>query len=1056
MSKLNINDNGVEVTLGQLEILLGKQQAVLGNFERDLILRTSGNIRIQVGNKFYDLAINGNVIGGTPTKTTLIVNNLTGLVYPGDAYFVYTTDNSTLYITVNGEYRPITSSDDEDEDSPQNIYLSYLDSQTLTGVQKNLVLHNSGLLLNNFSEIVASNPASVYQNQLIYAADTRRFYALNNNVNSAEYISWDPLFIDRQGDTVTGNLFIEAASDKGKASNISLHVLSNSNRYGLGLSTDQFNGIFVGSKDLNTGLAIYDSAGSASFISAQDRTVRFLTNGRAEAFNPLTLYEDTVGISGSTPYGYKFSVNGNTYLNGRTTVTDFIKSNDYIAGTTGTGFSIYEDSDKWYLEIDYLKLRSSSEYAGDVNDTKALNGSLFLDFSIILKDIVLYETIPIFTRAQVSGKFSDTSGTIIPLSAKGTKVNVISTAITDLVDINSGTDPGDPTYHPIDLTFGIGDMNSSGVPISGTSYIRDTTGTYKALVPSTRYDSVNNEFINDPTGTLVSSGIIYLYNISSTFNAVVGDLFFYKRWNKNKEVTQDTTMLVEVVKVYPDNIYVYAYDGMLDEGGSLIKVGNKFTDITGIELNSAENPGYIQGYKGVRSFNEMIPNYYVDEIGDGSQTLPNDILFIDPKFPVSNIAYKFEGTKINFGDKLIYNNNILTLPDYLPLAGGDMTGNIRFVNNNIDKGVYWGAQTDYGKIYFQTTGDAAGDSNLVFEVGDNILDSGQFEGFIFRKNGVSDLGDPTDIVDLLTINMDDIKYKGVSLLHPTFTGEPVIAPGTITQYWRGDKTWQTLSTAVRAITDPVYLPVTGGNMTGDITFADTVSAGIRWDRFTDYAHIFFESVNTSDPSPPGGDPLYGRSKLVFELGDDGYDQDAFVFRVHQADVVPMNRDQFTISNDYIGIDRLTDGVADNKLLTIGSDRRVREITRTDLLTDYVPKSGADMTGDIRFVNTNIINGVYWGANTDYAKIHYESTADDNNSSQMIFELGDNITGLGRREGWKFRKIGIGDPDAPTPSRDILVINDLEIIFTINGVEIGKIDETGFKLKAGKVFDSSGY
>lgn len=711
MSVLNIDDNGFLVPVVELGPILNKQQVILGNYDRDLILRTSGNIKIQIKNKFYDLNVSDDSVSSAGSSKILVLNNLIGLSYPGDGFVIYTTDDKKLFITVSGQYVPLLNENGTAPIDPQKIFLSFTDTQELTGIEKSKALHNAGLVLGNFSEIIYLSTDKVYANQVIFAGDTKRFYGLNNIANPSEYISWDPLFVNRSGDTITGNIFIETKKDAGNATNVSLHVLSSENRYGIGTSTaNQFNGLFIGAKDLTSGLGLYDSPGDASFITSQTNTIKFLTNGTGDPFNPLTLNEDTVGINGSVPSGYQFGVKGNTYLNGRTTVTDSIKSDDYVPGPTGSGFSMYKDNGKWTLEVDYLKVRNSSEFAGEVNDTKGLNGSLMLDFSLVVKDLQLYETMDIYTRAIVSGKYKDTFGTNVPWNERGTRVNGIRTTISGLTDPNDGSvDPPAAIYGPIDLAFGIGDMDSSNTPTPGTTYLRDSSGVYKTIVGNTSYDSTTNSFIPDNNGTLVNTGIIYVYNIPNTVTVSVGDLFYYKRWSKNKVVDGGTVKFVEVVKVLADSIYVYAYNSPLVEGSALIKVGNRYSDIHSMEINSGDQvPGFIQSFKGIRSFNEMIPSYYANDINDGSIIYPADILNVDPKIPMLNVDTKwgsltgitdvdlgltttnntpvglfaknafvegnFVGHKMILGTELNYNNGVLWIKDLETIKSRNITG----------------------------------------------------------------------------------------------------------------------------------------------------------------------------------------------------------------------------------------------------------------------------------------------------------------------------------------------------------------------------------------------
>jgi len=71
------------------------------------------------------------------------------------------------------------------------------------------------------------------------------------------------------------------------------------------------------------------------------------------------------------------------------------------------------------------------------------------------------------------------------------------------------------------------------------------------------------------------------------------------------------------------------------------------------------------------------------------------------------------------------------------------------INLENNKGLYWHANTDWGQIYFKSTSDDAGDSNIIFKTGDN-----GDEGWKFLANNAG-----TD-TEILYLNKSNFNYKG--------------------------------------------------------------------------------------------------------------------------------------------------------------------------------------------------------------------------------------------------------------------------------------------------------
>lgn len=178
----------------------------------------------------------------------------------------------------------------------------------------------------------------------------------------------------------------------------------------------------------------------------------------------------------------------------------------------------------------------------------------------------------------------------------------------------------------------------------------------------------------------------------------------------------------------------------------------------------------------------------------------------------------------------------------LDLVGGNMTGDIIYgapigapTNPAAAPGIVFGKNTDYGKIYFESTSNATGDANLIFESGDDIADfGGPTEGFIFRKYaGVGPVNK-----ELLRLNDTQFKYKTFDIYH---TGNLNTANFANTTGTNATGTWPVSVTGNAAtatklatarningvafdgtanitVADNTKLALTGGQVTGQVLF----------------------------------------------------------------------------------------------------------------------------------------------------------------------------------------------------------------------------------------------
>lgn len=145
-----------------------------------------------------------------------------------------------------------------------------------------------------------------------------------------------------------------------------------------------------------------------------------------------------------------------------------------------------------------------------------------------------------------------------------------------------------------------------------------------------------------------------------------------------------------------------------------------------------------------------------------------------------------------------------------------------------------------GWYYRVSTGGTQdlGSGDITFNAGDDVIYNGSIWQRVPAASAVSSVNGMTgDVV----IDKDDVGLGSVDntsdLAKPISTAtqtalngkEPTIAPGTTAQYWRGDKTWQTLSTAVRPLfsagTGLTYNSSTGAFAANFGTTAGTVMQG---------------------------------------------------------------------------------------------------------------------------------------------------------------------------------------------------------------------------------------
>lgn len=688
MSKLNINYNGINVTVAELAIVSSKEQTVLGNFDRDLILRTAGNLKVQVGNKFYDLITSTTESSQTITNQNVIIlpfdADLITLSVPEDGTLIFINESKSLYITSAGLYNLIVKQEETTIDNTAKLYLSYNEEQALTGEQKLQVIANAGLVINDISELASLVEANVYEGHLLYSILEGEHYQLIDKTAPYELSSWRKLYVSTKGGFIHGNLLIDKSATITE-SPISLHI-SGLEDQTLIPGIESFNGFYIGDNDYTKGLTINTNTDGIvvfkSLVTDINKGYKFLTNNNT----PLIINNNSIGIGGAINTAYNLSVNGNSYFSNEVIFNSRTASADFQTGLSGFGYEIKKQSnEKWKLEIDEIFVRSANKTKSF--NTRGIDGTINLNYNISITNFDLVEIIPIYVPKELAGSYYDVSTvkTIIPLSLKGTYQDVVRIALNDL-----------PLEEPIKvlenikLSYGFGSKIDSSTLASYVSYNKDEFDVYYSVVGTHEYNSSTLEYDEAVDGALVKVNSIAVYTISVDSTTILseGDLLYNINWNSNKELVDK--VFAEVVKIDGEDIYIYVYDNnVIIENTVLTKLGNTVSNSNIIELNSSDllNPS-INLNKNINSFNELVENVFFDEneLADTEvfKTISKDLTpfrlgnlnnLVDTDLSLANtneiglyssnayIKGNFVGNKLLLGSQLTYVSNVLTIVD---------------------------------------------------------------------------------------------------------------------------------------------------------------------------------------------------------------------------------------------------------------------------------------------------------------------------------------------------------------------------------------------------------
>lgn len=282
MEKLELIKNGISNTVAMIDTVGGAENVILGDYQRNLILRTKGSVRIQVNNKFYDLINNETSTSEeNPNTGVIVVNGSIGnlTTIPSDGTLIYTTDPKGLYIVVNGNVVEITD-DETGGGSVTGDFISYAVAQTLTPVQIRLAQNNLGLW---YGDLAGFSTNSWDKKVSFIESENRHYVNLNGEVVPL-YLSTAIGGVVRNGVAVSNSIPL---TDMPKA----LFYVDSLRDNNIVPITDKYEGLFVGNNGFNTGIGI-NASSQETYINYKP-VLNFLNGNQKET---LRMEQDTMYI----------------------------------------------------------------------------------------------------------------------------------------------------------------------------------------------------------------------------------------------------------------------------------------------------------------------------------------------------------------------------------------------------------------------------------------------------------------------------------------------------------------------------------------------------------------------------------------------------------------------------------------------------------------------------------------------------------------------------------------------------------------------------------------
>lgn len=195
--------------------LFGRNYDSVGSSNSDFLIKTKGFVKIQWGSKFIDIIKDGKV--NADSDFIFTVSNKDEI---GTKNGIYVTDNSDIYLRIENNILPISS-------SSGNTYVSFLEEQKTNADQKYQALKNIGLVYSTLEEVPE------LKNGIVYIEGTNKIYTVLNG-KLTEYNFKFPSSINQKftiskSDNNKGSLIIEGSGIENSLKFDSLYIYEDSN-----------------------------------------------------------------------------------------------------------------------------------------------------------------------------------------------------------------------------------------------------------------------------------------------------------------------------------------------------------------------------------------------------------------------------------------------------------------------------------------------------------------------------------------------------------------------------------------------------------------------------------------------------------------------------------------------------------------------------------------------------------------------------------------------------------------------------------------------------------
>ena len=178
--------------------LFGSSYSPVGSSTSDLLLKSRGKVKIQVGNKFIDLIKDGKInVQSKFIYQQNEVGKLDGIYVVGEDIFLVVDGNQ---INLNG--------------GQETTYVSFMQPQKVTSEQKQQALINIGFVYPNLSSLEADN----ILNSIVYVQETQKLYIVTNGAIQEYSIPFpNPFtkqFIIEKNDDDKGAIYIKGTGEE--------------------------------------------------------------------------------------------------------------------------------------------------------------------------------------------------------------------------------------------------------------------------------------------------------------------------------------------------------------------------------------------------------------------------------------------------------------------------------------------------------------------------------------------------------------------------------------------------------------------------------------------------------------------------------------------------------------------------------------------------------------------------------------------------------------------------------------------------------------------------